>query len=99
MPADAILTVLCSIFQSDYRETIGRLQRPTLLLQTREDIAVPLGAAQLLHARIAGSRLEIRRRRRPSAARQRAGRGHRGDARLRPRQLKRRGGAVGPAPG
>ena len=59
VPNDAVLTVLCSIFQSDYREAVGRLERPALLLQTASDIAVPPSAAELLHRRIRGSRLEI----------------------------------------
>ncbi|MBZ8140008.1 alpha/beta hydrolase [Rubrivivax gelatinosus] len=59
VPADAVLTVLCSIFQSDYREHIGRLERPTLLLQTREDAAVPHAAADYLHRSIRGSELVV----------------------------------------
>lgn len=59
VPADAILTVLCSIFQCDYRQTLQRLQRPTLLLQTRADAAVPLEAAEFLHRTIAGSTLRV----------------------------------------
>jgi sigma-B regulation protein RsbQ len=59
VPADAILTVLCSIFQSDYRDTVGRLARPLLLLQTREDAAVPPEAAEYLHGAVPGSELVI----------------------------------------
>ncbi|MGC4080113.1 MAG: alpha/beta hydrolase [Rubrivivax sp.] len=59
VPTNAILTVLCSIFQCDYRQTLQRLQRPTLLLQTRADAAVPLEAAEFLHQAIAGSTLRV----------------------------------------
>jgi sigma-B regulation protein RsbQ len=59
VPTDAILTVLCSIFQCDYRQTVQRLQRPLLLLQTRDDAAVPLEAAEFLHRAIAGSTLRV----------------------------------------
>lgn len=59
VPSDAILTVLCSIFQSDYRDTVGRLARPLLLLQTRDDAAVPREAAEFLHRAVAGSELLV----------------------------------------
>jgi len=59
IPPDRALTMLCSIFQSDHREDIARLEVPTLVLQTRQDIAVPLAVAEYLNRRIRGSRLEI----------------------------------------
>jgi sigma-B regulation protein RsbQ len=57
--ADNALTVLCSIFQSDHRKDVERLRLPTLIIQSRTDIAVPREVADWLHAAIAGSRLEI----------------------------------------
>ncbi|MBG6082506.1 alpha/beta fold hydrolase [Rubrivivax gelatinosus] len=59
VPTHAILTVLCSIFQCDYRQTVRQLTHPLLLLQTRDDAAVPLAAAEFLHQAIAGSTLRV----------------------------------------
>lgn len=59
IPKDRALTVLCSIFQSDHREELARLEVPTLLIQTQDDVAVPQVVAEYLHQRIRGSRLEI----------------------------------------
>ena len=59
IPKDRALTVLCSIFQSDHREDVAHLDMPTLLIQTQDDIAVPLAVAEYLKRRIRGSRLEI----------------------------------------
>ncbi len=58
-PKDRALTVLCSIFQSDHREDIARLDVPTLLIQAKHDIAVPQAVAEYLHLHIRGSRLAI----------------------------------------
>lgn len=59
IPAETALTVLCSIFQSDHRAVLGDIKVPTLLIQSRDDVAVPLEVAQYLNARIAGSRLAL----------------------------------------
>ncbi len=59
IPKEQVLTVLCAIFQSDHRAEIARLTQPTLLIQARDDIAVPLEVAQYLHAHIRDSRLEV----------------------------------------
>lgn len=59
IPAGRILTSLCAIFQSDLRATIGQLDVPTLILQTRDDPAVPIEVAQFLHQHIKGSRLTV----------------------------------------
>lgn len=59
IPPDRALTVLCSIFQSDHREDIAKLDLPTLVLQTREDMVVPREVAEFLHRNIRGSRLEV----------------------------------------
>lgn len=57
IPSDLILTVLCSILQSDLRSDVARLALPTLILQTRNDNAVPPAVAEYLHAVIPHSQL------------------------------------------
>ncbi|HJV26229.1 MAG TPA: alpha/beta hydrolase [Aromatoleum sp.] len=57
IPQDRVMTVLCSIFQSDHRQDIERIEKPALLLQSRDDIAVPPEVTEYLHRHIPGSRL------------------------------------------
>ncbi|MFO1412851.1 MAG: alpha/beta fold hydrolase [Burkholderiales bacterium] len=57
VPAAHALTILCSIFQSDHRADLARIAVPTLIVQTRDDPAVPPEVAAYLHAHIPGSRL------------------------------------------
>jgi len=59
IPADCMLTVLCSILQSDYRNEIGKLAQPTLIIQTMHDNAVPLAIAEYLNMKIPGSQLKL----------------------------------------
>lgn len=59
IPAQRVLTVLCSIFQSDHRDDVAKLQLPTLLIQSRNDRAVPLDVAEFLHAQIRHSTLKV----------------------------------------
>lgn len=59
IPADRALTVLCSIFQSDHRADLKQLDKPTLLIQSHDDVAVPLAVAHYLNQHIRGSRLTI----------------------------------------
>lgn len=56
---DIALAVLRVIMQSDLREDLARLKQPTLLIQPREDPAVPPQVGEYLHQRIAGSRLAV----------------------------------------
>lgn len=56
---DIAQSVARVIFQSDYRDQLHKLEKPTLLLQAKEDVAVPLQAAEYLHQHIKGSRLEV----------------------------------------
>lgn len=56
---DIAQSVARVIFQSDYRDQLHKLEKPTLLLQAKEDIAVPIQAAEYLHQHIKGSRLEV----------------------------------------
>jgi len=57
VPAGHALTILCSIFQSDHRADLARIVTPTLVVQSRDDVAVPAEVAEYLHAHIAGSKL------------------------------------------
>lgn len=59
IPKEHALTVACAIFQSDHRADLAHVSLPTLLLQTREDPAVPMSAASYLHDHIAGSVLRV----------------------------------------
>lgn len=56
---DIALSVSKVIFESDIREELGKLDKPTLLLQTKEDIAVPYAVASYLHEHIRGSQLMV----------------------------------------
>lgn len=59
IPPDHALTVLCSIFQSDCRLQLPLVQQPTLVIQSRQDFAVPMAVAEYLHAQISASRLVV----------------------------------------
>ena len=59
IPPDRALTVLCSILQSDYRDEIGKLAIPTLIIQTINDHGVPLAVAEFLKRTIPNSQLKI----------------------------------------
>lgn len=55
---DIALSVAKVIFQSDLRSELGKLQKTTLLIQAREDIAVPAEVAEYLHKNISDSTLK-----------------------------------------
>lgn len=59
IPPDHALTVLCSIFQSDHRADLARVRQPTLIIQSRDDIAVPIEVAQYIQHAIQGSELTV----------------------------------------
>lgn len=59
IPQEQALTVLCSIFQSDHRDELANLNLPTLLIQAREDFAVPLDVARYLNQHIRSSTLRV----------------------------------------
>jgi len=52
-----VLTVLCAILQSDHREDIQDIDVPTLIIQAREDLFVPMEVALYLRDNIRDSRL------------------------------------------
>lgn len=58
-PPDVLLTVLCSVLQTDYRREIGQLEIPTLIIQSRNDPFVPLATAEYLQSRIKHSVLQV----------------------------------------
>jgi len=55
---DIALAVAKVIFESDIRKDISKLQKPTLILQTQHDIAVPGEVATYLNKNINGSTLQ-----------------------------------------
>lgn len=56
---DVALSVAKVIFESDVRSEIDKLDKEVLLLQTKEDIAVPLVVAEYLLDHIKGSQLKV----------------------------------------
>ena len=56
---DIAQSVARVIFQSDYRSKLPELKKPVLLLQTKQDIAVPMEVAAYLNKHIAGSTLKV----------------------------------------
>lgn len=59
IPKEQILVILCAILQSDHRSEVGKLDKPTLIIQTRVDSVVPLEVAQFLHGNIRNSQLRL----------------------------------------
>lgn len=59
IPPDDALTTLCAIFQSDHRADLQQLRQPTLLIQAREDAAVPLPVAEYMRDTIPNARLAL----------------------------------------
>ncbi|ATG91003.1 alpha/beta fold hydrolase [Methylomonas koyamae] len=58
-PPERLLTVLCSVLQTDYRREIGQLDIPTPILQSRNDLFVPLATAEYLRSQIKHSVLQL----------------------------------------
>jgi len=59
IPQSHVLTVLCSILQSDHRADLEHIKLPTLLLQSKSDSFVPLAVAEYLQQHIADCRLHL----------------------------------------
>ena len=57
IPIDLAITILHSIFQTDYREEVSKLELPTLIIQSRNDVFVPAQVAEFLHQKIVDSKL------------------------------------------
>jgi len=56
---DIAVSVARTIFQSDCRKELPKLNKPTLLIHCDNDIAVPLAVGRYLHEHIKGSTLDI----------------------------------------
>ena len=54
---DIAQSVAKVIFQSDHRSDLSKLAIPTLILQSKEDVAVPYAVAEYLREHISGSRM------------------------------------------
>jgi len=59
MRPDLVLSMAKAIFLSDYRDRLAECKVPAAILQTEYDPAVPLEAAQYLHAHLPNSTFEI----------------------------------------
>jgi sigma-B regulation protein RsbQ len=59
MRPDIALNISRTIFQSDMRETVKRLERPAHIIQTQRDMAVPGEVAAWLHGHIERSTLDV----------------------------------------
>lgn len=59
IPPERALSVLCAILQSDHRADLPKVDCPVLLLQSRDDMAVPPEVAHYMHRNIRGSRLRF----------------------------------------
>lgn len=56
---DRALTTLYAIFHSDHRDLVTRVTQPTLVMQSRNDAAVPREVADYLHAHLPHSELNV----------------------------------------
>lgn len=59
MRPDIALAISRTIFQSDMRDVAARLESPTFLVQTRQDVAVPIQVAEWLRDHIDGAKLDV----------------------------------------
>ena len=59
IPKDIMLTVLCSVLQTDHRSALPEVPVPVLLIQSRDDIFVPLAVAQYVQAHTRDCQLSI----------------------------------------
>lgn len=59
MRPDVALQIARAIFQSDHRADLPSLKLPTLILQSKSDIAVPVVVGEFMHRQIAGSSYQL----------------------------------------
>lgn len=52
IPQEMMLTVLCSVLQTDHRRDLAEVQQPVLLLQARDDFFVPPAVAAYLQTHL-----------------------------------------------
>lgn len=57
IPQDMMLTILCSILQTDHRHDLEALEQPVLILQSSQDSFVPPAVADYMHQHIRHSTL------------------------------------------
>src|ERR1700748_1387039 len=56
---DIALIVAKVIFQSDHRRELAKVKHPVLIVQTKDDVAVPMEASEYLHQHINGSSYKV----------------------------------------
>jgi len=59
IPKQIAIKVLLAIFGSDHRQDLCKVSVPTLIIQAREDIAVPLEVAEYMNQNIRNSQLAV----------------------------------------
>lgn len=59
VPQDMMLTVLCSVLQTDHRASLSKVRVPTLIVQSQNDFFVPPSVAEFLLANISDSQLAV----------------------------------------
>lgn len=59
IPPEMMLTVLCSLLQTDHRADLGKVRAPTLAIQARQDCFVPLSVAEYIQAHIPDCQLAV----------------------------------------
>lgn len=59
IPQDMMLTILCSVLQTDHRAKLAKVSVPTLIIQSRDDCFVPMDVAHYIHTHIPGSTLRV----------------------------------------
>ncbi|WP_319239488.1 alpha/beta hydrolase [uncultured Propionivibrio sp.] len=59
IPQEMMLTVLCSVLQTDQRNNLAKVSVPTLIIQSQKDYFVPMEVADYIHAHIPFSKLTV----------------------------------------
>lgn len=59
VPSDMMLTVLCSVLQTDQRRELEKIPVPTMVVQAKEDYFVPLAVAEFMQSRIPDCKLKV----------------------------------------
>ena len=59
VPKEMMLTVLCSVLQTDHRADLAKVSVPSLIIQSMEDFFVPRSVAEFLHAQVPQSTLTM----------------------------------------
>ena len=57
MRPDISVAIAATIFFGDYRREVAQLNKPTLLIQARDDVAVPPCVGEYLHNAITSSQM------------------------------------------